>query len=116
MSIETLLRRNLHEVFGERDDARRRAVIAEIFAEDVVFQDPHGQRTGLAAMDDAVRALQAMQPGFVFQEMAPAQAVGEAGRLAWGFGPPGEAPKVTGLDVVIAREGRIAVLYTFLDG
>ena len=41
-SIPTLLTRNLHEVFGEGDPARRRAAIDEIFAEDCVFYDPNG--------------------------------------------------------------------------
>jgi hypothetical protein len=39
-SISTLLTRNLHNVFGENDPARRRATIEEIFTEDCVFYDP----------------------------------------------------------------------------
>jgi hypothetical protein len=41
-SISTLLTRNLHDVFGENDSARRRAAIDEIFTEDCVFYDPKG--------------------------------------------------------------------------
>jgi hypothetical protein len=41
-SIATLLIRNLHEVFGEDDPARRRAAIDEIFSEDCVFYEPRG--------------------------------------------------------------------------
>ena len=44
-----------------------------------------------------------------------AQALHNAGRLAWGSGPRGEPPNYTGLDVVIVREGKIAALYVFLD-
>ena len=36
-SIATLLTRNLHDVFGENDPARRRAAIDEIFTEDCAF-------------------------------------------------------------------------------
>jgi hypothetical protein len=39
-SISTLLTRNLQDVFGEGDAARRRAAIDEIFTEDGVFYDP----------------------------------------------------------------------------
>src|SRR5947208_12035887 len=39
-SISTLLMRNLHDVFGENDPARRRAAIDEVFTEDCVFYDP----------------------------------------------------------------------------
>ena len=39
-SISTLLIRNLQEVFGENDPARRRAAIDELWNEDGVFYDP----------------------------------------------------------------------------
>ena len=41
-SISTLLTRNLHDVFGENDAARRRAAIDEIFSDDCVFYEPGG--------------------------------------------------------------------------
>jgi hypothetical protein len=41
-SISTLLTRNLHDVFGENDPARRRAAIDEICTEDCVFYEPNG--------------------------------------------------------------------------
>ena len=113
-AIETLLRRNLHAVFGERDATRRRRSIDAIIAEDIVFHDPHGKSSGRDALDAAVAALQAQFPDFVFTEIM-VQALEETGRLHWGFGPPGAPPKVTGLDVVLVREGMIAALYTFLD-
>ena len=40
-SISTLLTRNLQNVFGENDPARRRAAIDEVFTEDRVFYDPN---------------------------------------------------------------------------
>ena len=39
-SISTLLTRNLHDVFGENDPARRRAAIDEVFPEECLFYDP----------------------------------------------------------------------------
>jgi hypothetical protein len=39
-SISTLLIRNLHDVFGENDPARRRAAIDEIWTEEGVFDSP----------------------------------------------------------------------------
>src|SRR5437879_3651933 len=45
-SISTLLTRNLHDVFGENDPARRRAAIDEIFTEDCVFYEPRGMYRG----------------------------------------------------------------------
>ena len=40
-SISTLLIRNLRDVFGENDSARRRAAIDELWTEDGVFYDPN---------------------------------------------------------------------------
>ncbi len=42
-NISTLLTRNLNDVFGENDPARRRAAIDEIFTEDCVFYEPSGR-------------------------------------------------------------------------
>lgn len=47
-SISTLLIRNLDDVFGENDPARRRAAIDEIFTEDCVFYEPRGVYHGRA--------------------------------------------------------------------
>ena len=45
-NIATVLIRNLHEVFGENDAARRRAAIDDIFTEDCVFYEPRGVYRG----------------------------------------------------------------------
>ena len=82
-SISTLLTRNLHDVFGENDAARRRAAIDEIFTEDCVFYDPKGG---------------------VYRGR-------RAGPM--GIGPPGEAPACAGTDFIIARDGRIAAYLFF---
>jgi SnoaL-like domain len=113
--VDVLLMRNLLEVFGERDGSRRRAAIRDLFAEDAVFPDPNGHYVGHEALERAIVALQARFPNFVFTARGKAQSLNEIGRLEWGFGPAGEAPRVTGVDVVVAKDGKIVVLYTFLD-
>jgi hypothetical protein len=50
-SISTLLNRNLQEVFGENDAARRRAAIDEIYTEDGMFYDPRGVYRGRDEID-----------------------------------------------------------------
>ena len=114
-SIETLMIRNLHEVFGERDPARRWAAIEAIFASDCLFSDPEGRHLGRRALEEAVVTLQARFPGHVFSQIGGVDALQDSGRLAWAFGPPHEARRITGLDVVVVSAGRIAALYTFLD-
>jgi hypothetical protein len=51
-SISDLMIRNLRDVFGENDPARRRAAIDELWAEDGVFYDPNkGAIRGRDAID-----------------------------------------------------------------
>jgi hypothetical protein len=55
-SIETLLVRNLHEVFGERDPARRTIAIEAIFDRDCLFSDPpHQQQASIRRLVAAVK-------------------------------------------------------------
>jgi hypothetical protein len=49
--IEMLLNRNLSEVFGEGDPARRRAAIEELYTEDCVLYAPPGILVGHDALD-----------------------------------------------------------------
>jgi len=114
-TIETLLRRNLHEVFGEHDPARRAAAIQALFSPDIVFSDPHSRQVGHQALEAAVAALQAKLPGYVFTEVSGPDVLQDSGRLAWAFGPLEDPQRITGLDVVVVEAGRIAALYTFLD-
>lgn len=114
-TIETLLRRNLFDVFDEHDAAKRRATIREIFFEDSIFSDPHARHVGFEAIDGAVAALHQALPGYRFREVCAPQTLQDAGRLAWAFGPPEEPHRVTGLDVIVVRGDRIAALYAFLD-
>ena len=113
--IHELLNRNLQEVFGEGDATRRRAAIEELYAEDCVLYVPPGTFVGRAALDKFAGDLRATHPQFVYTPHGEPQALHDAGRLAWGSGPRGEAPDYTGLDVIIVRDGKIATLYVFLD-
>jgi hypothetical protein len=113
--IETLLLRNLHELFGEGDPTRRRTAIENLYTEDCTVLLPIGRYVGYAALDQVAGELRATHPNFVYTPHRPPQAVQDGGRLAWGSGPPGEPPRYTGLDVIIVRDGKIAALNVFLD-
>ena len=113
--IETLLLRNLQEVFGEGDPVRRRAVIEELYTEDSIVLLPIGRYVGPQALDQIAGELRASHPSFVYTPHSTPQAVQDGGRIAWGSGPAGEPPRYTGLDVIIVRDGKIAALYVFLD-
>jgi hypothetical protein len=113
--ITELLDRNLQEVFGEGDAARRRAAIEEFYTDDCVVHVPDGVFVGHDAVDKFAGELRATHPQFVYTPHGEPQALHDAGILAWGSGPKGEPPEYTGLDVIVVRENKIAALYVFLN-
>jgi hypothetical protein len=113
--IETLLNRNLREVFGEGDQDRRRAAIQALYTEDCVLYVPPGIFVGHDALDKFAGDLRATHPHYVYTPHGAPQALHNSGRLAWGSGPNGETPQYTGVDFIIARDEKIAALYVYLD-
>jgi len=113
--IHELLNRNLEEVFGEGDAARRRAAIEEFYTDDCILDVPPGVFVGHDALDKFAGDLRATHPHFMYTPHGEPQALHNAGRLAWGSGPRGERADYTGLDVIIVRDDKIAALYVFLD-
>jgi hypothetical protein len=83
-SISILLTRNLHDVFGENDPARRRAAIDEIFTEDCVFNDPsRGVYCGRDEIDRVADAIRVTHPDFRYQPIAKPEESGNGGRVQW---------------------------------
>jgi hypothetical protein len=114
-SIENLMVRNLHEVFGEPDSTLRSAASEALFEPHCIFSDPRGRHLGHRALEAAVVALQAEFPDYAFSQIGNVDALQDSGRLAWAFGPPHEPRRITGQDVAVVSLGRISALYTFID-
>src|SRR5260221_13632244 len=108
-SISTLLTRNLYDVFGENDPARRRAAIDEIFTDDCVFYDPMGGvYRGRDEIHRIAGTLWASHPDFRYQPTAEPEEVGNGGRVQCGEGRPGEAQARPRAYLSIPRGGRSA--------
>ena len=96
-SISTLLIRNLRDVFGENDPARRRAAVDEIYTEDCVFYDPSkGVYRGRDEIDRIAGAIKATHPEFRYQPITEPAESGNGGLVRWVSGRPGEAPAYAG--------------------
>ena len=114
--VKRLMKQNLLGVFSERDAEKRRSLIAKIWDTKGIFIDPDGRYVGHTAINDAAEQVQRRFPDFAFSELGDGDAYSGVGRLPWGFGPPGEPRKMTGIDVLVASDDRrITALYTFLD-
>src|SRR5260370_13653583 len=115
-SISTLLTRNLQEVFGENDSARRRAAVQELYTEDGVFYDPSkGVYRGRDEIDRIAGEIRATHLDFRYQPIAGPEETGNGGRRRVVRSRPAGAPAYAAADVLIARDGRIAALYLFFD-
>ncbi|OBI95814.1 nuclear transport factor 2 family protein [Mycobacterium asiaticum] len=110
-----LLQRNVRDVFGEADPIRRRTAVEELYTDDAVLYVPDDVLIGHDAVDGFAGALRASHPDFVYTHRGEPQALHNGGIFAWGSGPEGEPPAYTGLDVIVVREDKIAVLYVYLN-
>jgi SnoaL-like domain len=114
-TLNQLMERNLLEVFGERDSARRKIAINAIYAENCTFFEMNEEIVGRDALNAKVESLLKGAPGFVFRAVSPVEVNHDVGRLRWHFGPPEAPPAVTGMDIALFQKGRIRSLYTFLE-
>lgn len=114
-TIETLLRRNLFEVCGQRDVSLRREVLAEIWHADGMLVNSDGRQVGRVEISHAIDKLLAKFPEFVFSERSAPEGFHDVGRIGWGFGPPGQPPFVTGIDVAEITAGKLRLLFAFID-
>ena len=114
-TIETLLRENIHGVFGEPDAEKRNKAIARLWADDGVFVDHNDRYEGHARIALAADGLAKKFPNFIFTERGEIVAIPGAGKLNWGFGPAGAEPVITGSDVLVITDDKIGAIYTFLD-
>ena len=103
------------EAWNERDDARRRALIAGLWAENAAFRDPIAQGDGVAGMDAVIAGIQARFPDFRFRQIGKADGFGDYVRLSWGLGPDaGDAP-IKGTDFFQLENDRLKSVTGFFD-
>jgi hypothetical protein len=106
---------NLFAVFSERDPGRRLEVIARNYTEDVIWTDPDGTTHGHEAMNEQAQKLLDRMPDFAINAAGPVHVSRDLGLLAFNLGLPEQPPAVSGIDVALVRDGRIARLYTLLN-
>jgi hypothetical protein len=115
-ALGQLMEQNVSEVFSERDPARRRRAIAHLYTEDCASYDADGANFGQAAISDRVGRILDQSPlGFAFSLVGPAEVIHDLGRLRWQSGPAEAPPVLRGMDVAAFANGKIRVLYTFIE-
>jgi hypothetical protein len=103
-------------VWNETDPARRRALIAQTWAEDASYHDPVMQGDGHAGIDTLVQGVQQQFPGFRFRQLGAADGHHSYVRFAWELGPADGPAPIAGSDIaVLAPDGRVQRVVGFLD-
>lgn len=116
IDLDVLMQANIVRVFNERNAERRRVALSELYAEGATLYDPETVATGREAISAAVdNLLLSLPPDFVFTAIGHAVGHNGAARLFWSAGPPHGPVAVTGTDVAHIEDGRIKVLYVFVD-
>ena len=90
-------------------------LLQKLYTEDCVLYVPPGAFVGHDALDKFAGDLRATHSHYVYTPQGSPQVLHNSGRLAWGSGPKGETPVYTGVDFVIARDGKITALYVYLE-
>jgi hypothetical protein len=114
--IRELLLVNLFAVFSERDPERRLRAIVANYTEDVIWSSPEATTQGHDELNAAAQKLIDRTPDFVFTAAGPVHVLRDLGYLAFVYGVPQQPPASIGYDVAQVRDGRIAALYTPLNG
>jgi hypothetical protein len=114
--IRELMLENLFAVFNVRDPQRRMEAITRNYTEDVIWTDPDGTTQGHEALNEqAQKLLDRMPPELAFSAAGPVRVSRNMGLLAFNVGAPEQPPTVSGVDVALVRDGRIAELHTLLE-
>ena len=111
-----LLKRNLDEVFNERDKHRRLQVIQQLYSEHAIFYEGADRFEGWSEISERFDVILApTPPDFVFRSVRQAGRIQNLEQLSWELGPLDGPPVAGGLDVALIEDGRIKALYTFIN-
>lgn len=102
-------------IWNEEDADRRRALIAESWAENATYIDPLMRGEGHEQINALVEAVQTRFPGFRFNLIGAADGYGGNLRFSWGLGPNGSEAIIKGTDFALLEGGRLKAVHGFLD-
>lgn len=116
-TTEAPLSRNVLEVFNERDANTRLAQLKALYHDDAVFHESNeASFVGLDAINTRVtEVLATIAPELRFRPSAAEERNHDVARVAWTLSAAGGPTVLSGMDIGIVRDGKIAVLYMFVD-
>ncbi|WP_315835930.1 nuclear transport factor 2 family protein [Bradyrhizobium prioriisuperbiae] len=102
-------------LWNERNDSRRRDLLASNWTRDARYVDPLMAGDGADGIDTMIAAVQQRFPDFEFALISKPDGYGDFVRFQWGLGPRGGDNPIKGTDFVVVEAGRIRNVTGFLD-
>jgi hypothetical protein len=102
-------------IWNETDAVRRKAMIAETWAEDGLYVDPLMRGEGHEGVDRLVEGVQARFPGFRFTLIGTPDGYDDNLRFSWELGPADGEALIKGTDFAALENGRLKSVCGFLD-
>jgi hypothetical protein len=109
---------NYIAAWNERDERRRRELIARTWTEDGTYADPHRDAAGHERLNAMIRTVhEAFNPNYRFRLKGRIDEFGDRVRFQWEAGGTPEAPlHFVGTDfAVLAPDGRFVSVTGFVD-
>lgn len=111
-----VLVRNLLDVFNERDESRRLAVIQEIYTDQACFFEAEQSFLGFQSINRRVtEVLATIPPEATFRTAGDSPRNHNLAHLPWTLELDNGAVLAKGMDVAILDANRISALYLFID-
>lgn len=112
--IQSLVEQHLN-IWNERDKSKRSDLLKQVYADNVEMVDVHFVAVGHTAINGFVESLQEKNPAFRFSHVRPVTTHHNIARLYWQVGSPEKPDAVTGMDLFVFENGKVARLYVFVD-
>lgn len=107
---------NYLAAWNERNDGRRRELVARTWTEDGTYTDAHRRAAGHEAIDAMIKTAQQSFPGYRLALVSGIEAHDAYVRFSWAAGGTPEAPLyLGGTDMAILANGRLQSVIGFTD-
>ena len=114
--IRELILINPFAVFNQRDPERRLKAITVNYTEDVIWTDPERTFRGHEELNERAQGAARQDARFrIHRRGAGFHVLRDLGHQPFNHGAPEQPPAISGYDVVLVPNGRIAALYTLLN-
>ena len=102
------------KIWNERDEAKRKVLLNQVYAADIEMVDHHFIAEGFEDISKFIVELQTKNPDFRFSAKS-IEINHNIVRLYWQFGSKAKPSVVSGMDLFVIENNKVQKLYVFVD-